>query len=345
VAPDYTYPETADTAATARSRAAAPGSPAAEPAPGAGAGPAPAPANDPLATERARALLIPVADPGRAAAPPSVAPVQPGRPITARPQVQAPHGQGDDGPAPCPWCGTGNRPDRHFCRRCALSMVGRPDEPGRRLPWWRRLPGFGERRVPWAGERPRLRRGLGRIWTWVVGAVVLALVVTAALNVGAAVQAVRDHFTKRAPIAANSYKASHSWPGHGPALAFDKINNTWWGSGKNQSGAGEWVEADFDQPTHLLDIVFTSGESAQAMDLSKSALPQRIEAVVTTADGKKQSRFVTLDGASGGQARAFRAKDVTSVRFILRSAFGATADKQVAIAEIEFFGPSSSSSS
>jgi hypothetical protein len=300
----------------------------------------PADAWEPSAAERARALLIPVADPEPGAAAPSVAPVLPGRPISARPQVRGPQEQGDEDGARCPWCGTGNRPDRHFCRRCAMSMAGRPADPAR-LPWWRRLPGLGGRRVPWAGERPRLRQGLGRVLSWVAGAVVLALLVTAAFQIGPAVQSVRDHFTKRAPISPDSYRASRSFAGHGPGLAFDKYNNTWWGPGLNQSDAGEWVEADFSQPADLLDVVITSGESTLPSDLSKSALPHTVEAVVTTADGRTQSRLLTLDEAGGGQTRAFRVDDVTSVRFILRSAYGASAAKQVAIAEIEFFGPSS----
>jgi hypothetical protein len=271
--------------------------------------------------------------------------VLPGRPIPARPQVQGFKEQHDDGGAPCPWCGTGNRPDRHFCRRCALPMAGRPEDPAQRPPWWRRLLGLGGRRVPWAGERPRLRRGLGRVLNWVVGAAVLALLVTAALNIGTAVQSVRDHFAKRAPISPDSYSASHSYAGHGPGLAFDKLNNTWWGPGQTQSGAGEWIEAGFTQPTNLLDVVITSGESTHPSDLSKSALPHLIEAVITTANGKTQSRFLTLDEASGGQVRAFRVSNVTAIRFILRSAYGASSDKQVAIAEIEFFGPSSGSGS
>ena len=119
------------------------------------------------------------------------------------------------------------------------------------------------------------------------------------------------------------------------------MNNTWWGPGLNESDAGEWVEADFSQPTDLLDVVITSGESTLPNDLSKSALPQTIEAIVTTADGQPQSRLLTLDQAGGGQTRAFRFSDVTSVRFVLRSAYGVSATKQVAIAEIEFFGPSS----
>ncbi|MEZ0094242.1 zinc ribbon domain-containing protein [Streptacidiphilus sp. EB129] len=298
------------------------------------------------AAERARALLVPVADPAQpVASTPSVAPVLPGRPIAAPPQVQAPGAEsGDEGGAPCPWCGTGNRPDRHFCRRCAMSMAGRSQDPARR-PWWRRLPGLRERRVPWAGERPRLRRDLGRIATWVGWAALLTLVVYAALNVGTAVQAVSDHFAKRAPVSPDSSTASRSFPGHGPELAFDKINNTWWGPGISGDGAGQWIDAHFDQPTRLLNLVITSGESTQPSDLAKSALPHSIEAVVTTADGRTKSVFLTLDQVSGGQTRDFRVGSVTDVRFIIRSAYGAAPDKQVAIAEIEFFGPSSAGNS
>ncbi|MHA6761779.1 NADase-type glycan-binding domain-containing protein [Streptacidiphilus sp. PAMC 29251] len=299
---------------------------------------------DPDAAERARALLIPVADPEPGAAAPSLAPVLPGRPISARPQVRGLQEQDDEDGARCPWCGTGNRPDRHFCRRCAMTMAGRPADPAR-LPWWRRLPGLRGRRVPWAGERPRLRRGLGRVLALVVGVVALALLVTAAFQVGAVAQSVRDHFTKRAPISPDSYRASHSYVGHGPALAFDKFNNTWWGPGLTQSDAGEWVEADFSQPADLLDVVITSGESTLPSDLAKSALPHTVEAVITTADGRTRSRLLTLDQAGGGQTRALRVSDVTAVRFILRSAYGASAEKQVAVAEIEFFGRSSGGSS
>lgn len=298
------------------------------------------------AAERARSLLVPVADPEeRPAVAPSVAPVLPGLPVANRPQVRAP---GADphaaGGTPCPWCATPNRPDRHFCARCALPLAGERQTPGRQ-PWWRRLLNSGNGEMPWAGDRPRLRRGFGRVMNWVVGAVVLTLVVVAAMNTGSAVQAVKDHFAKRAPIGPDSYKASRSFPGHGAGLAFDKLNNTWWGPGVSQSGNGEWLEARFAQPTRLLDLVITPGVSTRADQLSQSALPHRIEARVTTADGKTTSRFLTLDQGAGGQSRKFRAGDVTSVRFIVRSAYGAAADKQISIAEIEFFGPSSSNGS
>ncbi|MEU9469164.1 zinc ribbon domain-containing protein [Streptomyces avermitilis] len=295
------------------------------------------------AAERARSLLVPVADPEPAAAP-SVAPVLPGLPVANRPQVRTPVAQaGEEGGVPCPWCGTPNRPDRHYCTRCASSMAGgRPT--AERLPWWRRLLNSRDGQPPWAGDRPRLRRGFGRVLNWVVGALVLTLLVFAVMNTGKAVGAVRDHFAKRAPVSPDSVKASRSYTGHGAGLAFDKLNNTWWGPGVSQSGKGEWLEARFDEPTRLLDLMITSGVSTHADQLTQSALPHRVEARITTMDGRTTTRDLTLDQSAGGQRRAFRAADVIAVRFTIRSSYGATADKQVSIAEIEFFGRSSSTS-
>jgi hypothetical protein len=105
------------------------------------------------------------------------------------------------------------------------------------------------------------------------------------------------------------------------------------------------VEARFDQPTRLLDLIITSGVSTHADQLQQSALPHRLEARITTANGKTTTRFVTLDQSAGGQSRAFRTGDVVAVRFIIRSSYGIAANKQVSIAEIEFFGPSSGSGS
>jgi hypothetical protein len=78
--------------------------------------------------------------------------------------------------------------------------------------------------------------------------------------------------------------------------------------------------------------------------LSKSALPHRLTATVTGKDGRTTTRRLTLDQGAGPQRRAFRVGEVTAVRFTIESAYGTSAKKQVAIAEIEFFGPSSANS-
>ncbi|MFE3559776.1 zinc ribbon domain-containing protein [Streptomyces sp. NPDC059193] len=301
---------------------------------------------DPSDTARARSLLVPVTDPAprEATVAPTVAAVLPGLPVTNRPQVRTPGRQsGAAGGAPCRWCATPNQPDRHFCVLCAMPLSGGPasSAPGGSRSWWRRLLDFRNRETPWAGERPRLRRGFGHLMTWVLWALVLGLSITAVVYADNTYNAVRDHFAKRTPVAPDTVAASRSYEGHDAQLAFDKLNNTWWGPGISQSGAGEWIEARFDRPTRLLDVIITPGTSPRADKLSQSALPHRVEAVITTADGKTVTRFITLDQGAGGQRRTFRVGDVTAVRFVVRSAHGATANKQVAIAEIEFFGPSS----
>lgn len=175
-----------------------------------------------------------------------------------------------------------------------------------------------------------------------VGALVIGLIVTLVFYADDGYQATRDHFAKRAPVAPDTFKASRSYPAHDAKLAFDKRSNTWWGPGVTQSGEGEWLEARFDQPTRLLDVIITPGVSTKVDQLTESALPHRIEARITAADGSTSTKIINLDQGAGGQRRKFRVGDVTTVRFILRSAYGADAKKQVAIAEIEFFGRSNS---
>ncbi|MFJ7996767.1 NADase-type glycan-binding domain-containing protein [Streptomyces sp. NPDC096310] len=293
---------------------------------------------------RARALLIPVADPNGPTATPDVAPVLPGLPAAARPRVNAPNAEpADETGPPCPWCSTGNRPDRHFCRRCAMSLTDRTDVADAPRPWWRRMWwGAGERPAPWAGDRPGLRRGIGQIFRWIAGALALGLLVFGLFNIDTAWNATRDHFAKRAQVSPDSMAASRSFKDHDPQKAFDKISNSWWGPGISGTAEDEWIEARFSEPTRLLDLMITSGISARSTDLTEAALPHRIDAVVTKADGTKFTRHIVLDQMSGAQRRKFRVGEVTNVRFIIRSAYGVSDDKQVSIAEIEFFRRSSS---
>ncbi|MGW1149515.1 NADase-type glycan-binding domain-containing protein [Streptomyces sp. NPDC002454] len=293
-------------------------------------------------SDRARSLLVPVSDPAAPAAPPAVAPVLPGRPDAARPQVRAPGHQSEatNGPA-CPWCSTPNRPDRHYCARCAMPLAASDkDQPTVRPPWWRRL--FGPRRqeTPWAGDRPRLRRVFDRIGTWITVAVVATLIVLGFVYVPDGFRYARDHFAKRVALTPDDITASRFFPGHRPDLLIDKVSDTWWEPGITQSGKGEWIEATFAEPTRLLDVMITSGQSGRANTINKSAVPHRIKATITMEDGSTKTRHLTLDKIASPQARPFRVGVVTKVRFTIESAYGAASDKQLAIAELEFFGPS-----
>jgi len=305
-----------------------------------------APPTAPEAPEvaRARALLVPVADRSRPVPPPpEVAPVLPGTPLAARPTVRQP-GDAEHTPYgdPCPWCGTANQPDRHFCRRCAMRLAESPGGPQRR-PWWRRLLDFRGREAPWAGERPRLRRDLGRVVRWtLVLAVAVALVVTISNEATPATHAVEDHFATRAQIhEVSSWSAAHSGPGQSPALAGDGYNNTWWGTGYGGLNTGEWLQANFATPQHLLNVIVTPCAGAESDEISLEACPSQLEALVTDSSGKVTRQTLNLDD---GQPQTFGldARDVVSVRFVIDSIYGASPTKQVAIAEVEFFGPSSS---
>ncbi|MFF0513588.1 NADase-type glycan-binding domain-containing protein [Streptomyces sp. NPDC004250] len=372
-APDPGTPDTGAAAAGAAAGAAGAGRPAdadaAPAAPTASSPSAPAPSRTPdtdetapttpvapvpapnaltdTMSDRARSLLVPVADPEARtpAPPPGIAPVLPGRPDADRPQVRAPgHVDIANGP-PCPWCSTPNRPDRHYCARCAMPLVAGGDQAAVRAPWWRRLFGGTRRETPWAGDRPRLRRVFDRIGTWITVVVVVTLTVLGFMYIPDGYQATRDHFAKRAPVSPDGIKASHSYAGHKPELVIDQLSNTWWGPGISQSGKGEWIEATFTEPTRLLDVIITPGVSTRAAKIKESALPHRVKATITMKDGSVKTRDLTLDQGAGGQRRPFRVGEVTKVRFTIESSHAASADKQVAIAEIEFFGPSSANRS
>ncbi|MFJ2740889.1 NADase-type glycan-binding domain-containing protein [Streptomyces sp. NPDC087440] len=313
-----------------------------DPSPRRSPGPRDAPGPD-AAAERARSLLVPVAEPEAPRGAPPVAPVLPGRPDAERPHVRTPEPRRDtgDGP-PCRWCTTPNRPGRHFCCRCAMPLAEEADEQATpRLPWWRRLLGRRRQDTPWAGDRPPLRRALDRVGTWIGIAVALALVVLAAVFLPDGIRATSDHFAKRAPVSPDTVLASHTFPGHKPELVFDKRSNTWWGSGRAESGQGEWIEVGFREPTRLLDVIITPGVSSRPEKIGESALPHRVKATITGKDGTTTTRDLVLDQGAGAQRRPFRVGEVTKVRFTVESAHAASATKQVALAEIEFFGPSS----
>jgi hypothetical protein len=226
-----------------------------------------------------------------------------------------------------------------------MPMAGEERAAAERRPWWRRMLDFRNRETPWAGDRPRMRRTFDRIVTWVVAAVLVTLAIIAGVKAPSAVQAVRDHFAKRAPVVPDGFGASHSWAGHKPHLAFDTYSNTWWGPGVSESGEGEWIEARFNEPTRLLNLIITPGVSTHSDQLDEEALPHRIKATVTTKDGKTVDQEIVLDQGAGPQTRAFRFGDVTKVRFTIESAYATSERKQVAIAEIEFRGPSNAGSS
>ncbi|MDX2563129.1 hypothetical protein PV371_26210 [Streptomyces sp. TX20-6-3] len=291
------------------------------PVPGAEAGPASDGPSDTLV----RSLLVPV--PGNRPVEPAVAaPVLPARPEAARPTVRAAEAPASvRGGTPCPACSLANTPGRHFCRFCATPMV--PEQ-------------LSTAEGPYAGRRPGLTRDRGR---WIVRALIAAGVVTVVVGgiVGGppAVRAVQDHFAKRVPVHPVAWAASHSAPRQQAKLAGDGYSNTWWGTGYAGDSAGQYMEARFAEPTDLLSVLITPGSSKNTTQADGQATPRTFDLVVKDSSGETHVSQHRID--DGGTQRVdVRVRDALTVQLVLRTAWRADPTKQVAVAELEFFGRS-----
>ncbi|WP_430739279.1 NADase-type glycan-binding domain-containing protein, partial [Streptomyces alboniger] len=274
-----------------------------------------------------RSLLVPVPEASGPVAPPETpGGVLPGRPEAARPRVrQAAVPAEPESGAACRSCGTPNAPRRHFCRSCAnpLKDSAAPTAEG-----------------PYAGQRPRLDRDRTRWIARAVGVAVIAgLVVGGIVGGPPAARAVQDHFAKRVPVRPTDSSASHSAPKQAAKLAFDGYSNTWWGTGYAGDSAGQWIQADFGQPTDLLNLLITPGTSARTAQAAEQARPMEFDLVVSDSAGKEHTLHRRINDG-GVQKLDVRVRDAVSARLILRSAYGAGKERQVAVAELEFFGRS-----
>ncbi|GGS79268.1 zinc ribbon domain-containing protein [Streptomyces tanashiensis] len=289
--------------------------------PGEAASPAPENPSDTVV----RSLLVPV--PGNRPAEPAVAaPVLPARPEAARPAVRAAAAPAPvEGGTPCPACSLANRPGRHFCRFCATPMV--PER-------------LSTAEGPYAGRRPGLARDRSRVLVRaLIATAIVAVVVGGVFGGPPAARAVQDHFATRVPVHPVAWVASHAAPKQEPKLAGDGYSNTWWGTGYAGDSAGQYLEARFAEPTDLLSLLITPGSAKNTTQADGQATPQTFDLVVKDAAGELHvSHHRINDG--GTQRVDLRVRDALSVQLVLRTAWRADPRKQVAVAELEFFGRS-----
>jgi hypothetical protein len=273
------------------------------------------------------------------------APVQPGQRTPHRvrhtPTVMDEPTRVAPGETACPACGVGNDPTRRFCRRCGTPLAGVAVA---RLPWWRRLLArLRGRRAHAAGYRPRTRtRFRGGPWTVLV--FLLAAVVAVALIpslrglVGAGVTAVRDRLANREQVTPVNATASSSADGHPAKNLYDAATNVYWAPSVPSTGAvGQWVALDLARPVRLLDLVFTTGISADRQQFLTEARPEHVEVTLTAADGTTRVRSLRLHDAAGAQRFDVTGDGVTRIQVTIRSIYGARPGRQVAIAEVEVF--------
>jgi hypothetical protein len=294
------------------------------------------------ARERARELIVPVAD--RAPVENPIGPMAPGMPEPARPAVRTHQAHEVTGGVPCPWCGTANPVDRHYCRRCAMSLASPTVAPVRPR-WWRRLLDWRRRPVPYAGQRPRLRRAIGRLVRWTVGiALVLVLVFEADAYAGTVFTNTEDHFLTPVKITTSDWSVPDSLSQYPPTNLYDGFNNTWWGSDKVGESAGVTLTAKFAQPIDLLDLIITPGAGTDPTVFYAESRPQIIDVTLTKTDGTTAQSTLTFNDAVGPETFKVRGNHVSSIVFTIRSAYlgsGPAKSTYLAIAEIEFFARSS----
>ena len=133
--------------------------------------------------------------------------------------------------------------------------------------------------------------------------------------------------------------ATHSAPRQDPRLAGDGYSNTWWGTGYAGDSAGQYLEARFAEPTDLLSVLITPGSSKNTTQADGQATPRTFELVVKDSSGETHtSQHRINDG--GTQRVDVRVRDALTVQLVLRTAWRADPQKQVAVAELEFFGRS-----
>ncbi|MGW0931126.1 NADase-type glycan-binding domain-containing protein [Streptomyces sp. NPDC002644] len=262
-------------------------------------------------------------------APSAVGPVRPAKAVAPRPVVRpaAATPQEEDG-TPCPACGALNAPGRRFCRRCAtLLHAAEKPEP---LPWWR---------TTWPFRR-RVRAGSGRATRLLV-----VLVVVAALCAGgvlllpagrAFVEDTRDKLGKSKPVTPVSVEASAETSGHPATHTTDGLSNRYWGA----PAPGASVTYTFRKPFRFVDLIVTNGPSKNPQSYPRQARALRLDLEVTTKDGERRRKELTLSDKPGPQTFPVRVSDAKTVRITLRSPAGLTEGRHLALAEVEFFARS-----
>lgn len=268
----------------------------------------------------------PAATAPEAPAPDPVLPVRPAKPVAPRPVVRSEVVPDVAAGVPCPACGTPNLPDRRFCRRCATPL--NPAAKSAPLPWWRTV---------WPFRRRRARASSGRV---VRGLVILAVVV--ALCAGgvlllpagrALIEDTRDKLSDPKAVTPVDIAASGEIPRHPAKNSTDGLRNRYWGA----PGSRASVTYTFSKPFRLLEVLITNGASVSPEGYAGQARALQVDLEITTEDGEKHTKQVTLSDKPGDQPISTGISDVKTVRLVLSSPTGLAKGRHLALAEVEFF--------
>ncbi|MEU3523107.1 zinc ribbon domain-containing protein [Streptomyces sp. NPDC038707] len=248
--------------------------------------------------------------------------------MAPRPVVRPVEAPDEVAGTPCPSCGTPNASGRRFCRRCAAEL--RPAAKPAPLPWWRTV---------WPLRR-RVRANSGRGVRFLVILAVLVALCAAGLFLLPAGRALfedtRDKLGKPKPVTPVGVEASAELPGHPAKNTTDGVSNHYWGV----PAPGASVTYTFREPFRLVDVIITNGASKSPEAYADEARALGVDMEITTRDGERHRKQVTLADKPGPQTIPTGFSDVTSVRLVLNSPAGLTRGRHLALAEVEFFARS-----
>jgi hypothetical protein len=329
------------------------GTPPAPPAPPGPPAPPTWTPQGPPETATGQAPVPPAGPPGAAppvtpeAREPQAVPPAPPRPRPVVRPVPAPAQPYQPGDLICGQCGAGNRPERHFCRRCGASlaeaMVAQTH-----TPWYRRLlPARQAPQAPQAGDRRQARSGVGTgalVRSFLAAMVLVVLV--GGLLAYAALPGVRSGLNRRLdavstevrrqlganyqPVRPSQTTASSQLSGHPGPLASDLVSNDYWAADTARDPQPT-LNFTFASPTDLDYVLVTPG--AAGADYARMARPRTVELVYS--DGSGEQLVLKDDPKATGYV--IHARQVRSVSMRIADVYPTSQSTTVAIVEVEFF--------
>lgn len=148
---------------------------------------------------------------------------------------------------------------------------------------------------------------------------------------------VRDRSATPEEVNPTAVRASSVAPGHPAKSAFDGFTNRYWSASPDARGRREFLEADFEQPVHLLKVVVYSGVSTKQDEFITRARPKDVTVTLFDANNvEKGHRTIHLRDEVGQQTFDVRGDKVLRVRLTVDSTFGSS-KPPVTVTEVEFF--------